>query len=227
MLEKNTIEADQSWLFQAWSQKLTRMFEDINMVAVSMQTKLYMLKLVCADCDALLKESKQGDSTRASAWFGSKLKGTHIGRNSTKLSHPNFITGVVKIQDNKHMTLTTEEQDACKALLVENENGRGGEYQNQPLSLADRMKDRIKKRKAGVIEADLTSPYKNVDFICGSAAEVERLWSIAKYILTDTRSRLTSAMFETILFLKTNEDYWDISMVMEAYTMVKNGKHSA
>ena len=84
------------------------------------------------------------------------------------------------------------------------------------------MKDRIKKQKAGVIEVDLTSPYKNVDFICGSAAEVERLWSIAKYILTDTRSRLTSAMFKTILFLKTNEDYWDMAMVMEAYTRVRN-----
>ena len=24
-----------------------------------------------------------------------------------------------------------------------------------------------------------------------------------------------------ILFLKTNEEYWDIAMVMEAYTMVK------
>ena len=125
------------------------------------------------------------------------------------------------------MTLTTEEQDACKALLLENENGGGGESQNQPLSLADRMKERIKKRKAGVIEADLTSPYKNVDFICGSAVEVGRLWSIAKYILTDTRSRLTSAMFETILFLKTNEEYWDMAMVMEAYTMVKNEKHSS
>ena len=83
----------------------------------------------------------------------------------------------------------------------------GGEYQIQPLLLADRMKDRIKKRKVSVIEADLTSPYKNVDFICGSAVEVERVWSIAKYILMDNRSRLIAAMFETILFLKTNEEY--------------------
>ena len=71
------------------------------------------------------------------------------------------------------MILTPEEQDACKALLIENENEGGGEAQNQPLSLADRIKHRIKKQKAGVIEADLTSPYNNVDFICGSAAEVE------------------------------------------------------
>lgn len=84
------------------------------------------------------------------------------------------------------------------------------------------MKDRIKKRKAGVIEGDLTSPYKNVDFICGSAAEVERLWSIAKYILTDNRSRMTPAMFESLLFLKTNVEYWDVPMVMEVYIRVRN-----
>ena len=80
----------------------------------------------------------------------------------------------------------------------------------------------MKKRKAGLIESDLSSPYKNVDFICGSAAEVERLWSVAKYILTDNRAKLTPAMFEALLFLKTNEEYWDMTMVMEAYTRVKN-----
>ena len=78
------------------------------------------------------------------------------------------------------------------------------------------MKDRIHKQKAGVTEVDLTSPYKNVDFICGSALEVQRLWSIVKYILTDKRPRLTAAIFESILFLKTNEEYWDMAMVMEA-----------
>ena len=34
-------------------------------------------------------------------------------------------------------------------------------------------------------------------------------------------------MFETIFFLKTNEAFWDMATVMEAYAMVKNGKHSA
>ena len=84
------------------------------------------------------------------------------------------------------------------------------------------MKERMKKRKTGVMENTKASPYKNVDFICGSAAEVERLWSVAKCILTDNRAKLTPAMFEALLFLKTNEEYWDMATVMEAYTRVRN-----
>ena len=124
------------------------------------------------------------------------------------------------------MTLTQNEQDACKRLLIEEEVVDGAE-QNVHVSLADRMRDRIKKRKAGVFEADLSSPYRNADFICGSAAEVERLWSIAKNVLTNNRSRLTPAMFETLLFLKTNDEYWDIQSVQEAYTRARNNTQNS
>ena len=67
--------------------------------------------------------------------------------------------------------------------------------QAQQTNLADRMRDRIKKRKAGVMDQDLSSPYRNCDFICGSAAEVERLWSVAKNVLTNNISCLTAVMF--------------------------------
>ena len=89
----------------------------------------------------------------------------------------------------------------------------------QQTSLADRMRERIRKRKAGVLEVNLSSPYKNVDFICGSAVEVERLWSLTKNVLTNSRSRLTPVLFETLLFLKVNEGYWDIHSVQHAHTL--------
>ena len=226
LMDNNTIEADQTWLFQARSTKVTKIFADMNMVGGCMQHRLYALKSCRSDLDALLKESEDGEHSRASHWFGCKLKGVYIGRASEKLSHPNFISGVVKIQENKHMTLTQDEKDACKRLLIEEEVVDGAE-QNVHVSLADRMRDRIKKRKAGVFEADLSSPYRNVDFICGSAAEVERLWSIAKHVLTNNRSRLTPAMFETLLFLKMNDKYWDIQSVQEAYTRARNNTQSS
>ena len=111
-------------------------------------------------------------------------------------------------------------------MLIEEEVVDGAE-QNVHVSLADRMRDRIKKRKAGVFEADLSSLYRNADFICGSAAEVEQLWSIAKNVLTNNRSRLTPAMFETLLFLKTNDEYWDILSVQEAYTRARNNTQNS
>ena len=80
-------------------------------------------------------------------------------------------------------------------------------------SFATRMKIQMKKRKAGELENNTVSPYMNVDFICGSAAEVERLWSIAKHILSSTRSRMTPHLLQALIFLKVNHEYWDCHSV--------------
>ena len=85
----------------------------------------------------------------------------------------------------------------------------------------------MKKRKAGVLEITKASPYKNVGFICGSAAEVERLWSICKYILTNVRSRMTPNLFEALVFLKVNHEYWDTRSVQLAYDQSLKESQSA
>jgi hypothetical protein len=59
-------------------------------------------------------------------------------------------------------------------------------------------------------------PYVNCNFIFGSAAKVERLWSMGKQILRYDRSSMTPLVFETMLFLKVNRHYWDQAMVIEA-----------
>ena len=42
------------------------------------------------------------------------------------------------------------------------------------------------------------------NFVLASNAEVERVWSLAKLALGDTRHSLTPEMFEVIVFLKYN-----------------------
>ena len=59
------------------------------------------------------------------------------------------------------------------------------------------------------------------DHVIGSAAEVERLWSIARYILTTTRSRMTPMMFEALLFLRANRELWDETTVQKAMNAVR------
>ena len=98
--------------------------------------------------------------------------------------------------------------------------------QDETNSFASRFRDRMKKRKAGVLEKSQDSPYQNVDYVCGSAAEVERLWSLCKYILTNTRSRMTPNLFEALVFFKVNYDYWDAASVQVAYTNALNGLQS-
>ena len=48
------------------------------------------------------------------------------------------------------------------------------------------------------------------DYVIGSAAVVERLWSVARYILTTNRSSLSPVLFEALLFLRSNRTLWDV-----------------
>eukprot|EP00171_Calliarthron_tuberculosum_P023317 IDg23317t1 len=59
--------------------------------------------------------------------------------------------------------------------------------------------------------------YVNCDFILGSIAEVERLWSVSKHILCVQRRGMTPQMFEALLFLKFNERLWDDQLVAQAF----------
>ena len=70
------------------------------------------------------------------------------------------------------------------------------------------------------------SQYINLDFVLGSAAEVERLWSLAKYILVNQRKTMNSQMFECLLFLKYNRKYWNKEMVIEAYRRAQRNQAS-
>lgn len=46
---------------------------------------------------------------------------------------------------------------------------------------------------------------------------MERVFSISKYVLSDTRKAMTPQLFEAILFLKKlNERLWDVALVADA-----------
>ncbi len=70
------------------------------------------------------------------------------------------------------------------------------------------MTDRLKRKKQKFNE--VKDRYINCDFIFGSVAEVERLWSLAKYIIADTRKSTSPLVFEAILFLKVNANCYAI-----------------
>ena len=135
-----------------------------------------------------------------------------------QLPDPYFVSGLIKIQNNDTVSITFAEKGACEKLrntdVIDQDNTT-----QQITTLAHRMKARSRKRKAGEIE-DKASSYKNADFICGSAAEVERLWSICKYILSNLRTNLTPIFFESLVYCKSNDGYRDIKTVQDAYTHV-------
>jgi hypothetical protein len=60
-----------------------------------------------------------------------------------------------------------------------------------------------------------TSVYDDVTWIPATTCPIERLFSIAKHILTQDRSRLSKELFNCILFLREHMNLWDI----HGYTM--------
>ena len=94
------------------------------------------------------------------------------------------------------------------------------------VSLADRLlqlkgSNIGEKRKADDNDGLNTNDDSCLDHVIGSAAEVERLWSMARYTLTTTRSIMSPIVFEAILFLRMNRVLWDERTVMYASAEVR------
>ena len=107
--------------------------------------------------------------------------------------HPycDFESGVVKIQRRVVNTTTEQERDTCQCLLMEDDNKnvlQRVDNSNEDLhdTIIARHHRNHNERQTNVHNSTNTT-YGNCDFIYGSAAEVEGLWSIAKHILTDER----------------------------------------
>lgn len=66
------------------------------------------------------------------------------------------------------------------------------------------------------------SPYISANFILGSTVEMEKVWSVSKYLLPDTRKCMESVVFEALLFLKVNHRYWNLNSVRIAMADVRN-----
>ncbi len=80
--------------------------------------------------------------------------------------------------------------------------------------------DRLERRKQNFNEVQ--DRYVNCDFMLGSVAEVERLWSLANYILPDTRKSTSRLTFEAVLFLKVNANYCNEHTEQLAYSRARS-----
>ena len=112
--------------------------------------------------------------------------------------------------------LLKSEVDRDNADLDENE-----EDEDEDDNL-DEVEQAKKRRNSQHIDNQENSKYINLDFILGSVAEVERLWSMALYVLVKNRQKMTPIVFEAICFLKINKDVWDECDIVEAMARQKS-----
>ena len=103
----------------------------------------------------------------------------YIAPDAAIVTDPHFEAGVIKIQQKRFMSLTDSEKMACACLLSPaTEIRAAAEQPSTHMSVVEKIKAGKRKQREGMPEDE----YINADFILASTAEVERLWSLAKYI---------------------------------------------
>ena len=113
--------------------------------------------------------------------------------------------------------MSLQEKHACAALRLDNDNA--SEYLEDSdnfMTYQERRELHKKKRRLNNYQ------YGNVDFILGSAAVVERLWSIADRLIDGERNNTSPLLMEALLFLRSNRIYWDIELVRTAFNAVRS-----
>ena len=204
-----SLQIDSSSNFFTKVKNSQRMLSEINIVTQLLQTEGRTLSACRGDIEILLKEIEKSVDKPDRKLYNCKLTDEYLAVNSHLSTNPLFETAVVKLQEGQANQLTRGEKRAVKMLLKASTKPTSDvDDDDNDSSIAQQL---AKRRKF-----DDNEKYICSDFIIGSAAEVERIWSSAKHILTDTRNRMKPLIFEAIIFLKKNERLWDDRLIAEA-----------
>lgn len=210
--DKCDLPIDSTNVFAEKAEKYAAQLKEINSVTKELQKRAMSLR----DCRVELNDLYDviADSAEApNAPLHNCTLGQHYtGMSSHLVTDPLFESAVIKLQGNCLQDLTDDEKKAVECLQLntgEGAAGNGAEGGAEVLSMSERRK---KRRKTEAIP----KRYMHCNFILGSVAEVERVWSVAKHLLGDVRHRLSPIMLEALLFLRFNERFWDDQLVAQA-----------
>ena len=84
------------------------------------------------------------------------------------------------------------------------------------LSYSEELQQKLKRQKVEQLEQDKQKVYVDLTILPGTSVNCERLFSAAKFILSDTRKRTSPKLFEALLLLKINKRYWNSISVSKA-----------
>jgi len=220
--EKATLSIVQTNDLYTRADRFANMLQQVNQVTIELQNR----KNTLSDCrfalDTLIESVELYKNNVSSPLYMCSLGTKYIDTEADISLNPVFESGVVKIQRNEFNLMTDAEKDACSKLILERSvlpdaNPTASDHGTS-------MYQRIQMKKRRRIETEST--YRNCDFILGSVAEVERLWSVCNALLSDNRKRMSPLVFESIVFLKENRSYWSQSIISKAIEAHRNGELS-
>ncbi len=130
---------------------------------------------------------------------------------------PQFENGVVKLQNGMSVLLTPEEREAVSmflkapdALVVEPaaESAAVSDYAQRALDMA------TSRSIAGTLLPMMES-YESTSHVLPTSNLCERLFSVAKHVITDSRSSITPTNLECDILLLNNRDLWDATTIQK------------
>jgi hypothetical protein len=143
----------------------------------------------------------------------------YLDKNADIVENPNFENALVKLQNDDSDILTLAERDCVDFLKLPSITPRyeerflipelalKSEAQESPDFVSRVMSKKVKR----------TDEYQDCRFIPPTSAEVERLFSKAKNILTAKRKALCSENVEMLMFLRANRRLIDNELVGETF----------
>ena len=140
---------------------------------------------------------------------------------------PDFETGICKIINGE--VLTPSEAKACSKLLkrdVSQGSGPDDDSDIEGLTTMEKIERQVmafakKQKTSHPVKATPASIYVDVGLLIRPTSNAcERLFSEANYILPPHRRCMSPKMFEALLYLRKNIEYWDVYTVAQVVQSV-------
>ena len=132
-----------------------------------------------------------------------------------------FKGALVKLANGYPLVTEAEQHESVSCLLKpaghdadDAFDGAAVNIDGNKLSYVRKVEYHRKRKK--IKHENVVSKYVNLDVLCGTLVECERLFSVDKNILTDTRKGTSLAVFQALLLLKVNRKEWEVYTVGKA-----------
>lgn len=135
----------------------------------------------------------------------------YLHHHANIVNNPDFESGLVKIMARDFLNLSEGERRAIYSL----KKVQVDEHSTPSSAVDKEYFEECKSRKRRRLSEE-EEQYIDCSFCVATSNTVERLFSACKYVLTDQRKSMSPIMFEALMFLQVNRDFWDLPMLAKA-----------
>jgi hypothetical protein len=139
----------------------------------------------------------------------------YLAKNANIIHSNYFDTADIKIMSKVESTLRLSEKKLMAPFLIHiAKDAAVIEDDKSEMSFMEKVD--FKRGKTMELEDWPKSNYISLRFLLSTSYVVERLVSLAHLILTDQRKSMSPTVFEALLYLQKNRDYWSVLDVAAA-----------